>query len=67
MSTLFISTIHFLVRIEFLLIGFFFFFYQSQAVIIVVMINGNKRQKSIFLKDKIYKKVLDFKEKQKYT
>ena len=42
-------------------------FRQSQTVIIVAVVAGNKRQKCPFLKDKIYEKVLDFKEKQKCT
>ena len=60
MNTLFISTV-FLMRIEFVLIGFFSVFHQLQTPFIVV--TGNKRQKCHFLKGNIYKKVLDFKEK----
>ena len=48
MSTLFISV--FLMRIKFVLAGFFCFS-PSQAVAIAVA--GNKRQKCLFLKDKV--------------
>ena len=58
MSTL-LTLLFFLMRIEFVLNSVFFIFHQSQVVLIAVA--GNKRKKCPFLKDKIYKKVLDFK------
>ena len=62
MNILFISSVS-LLRIKFIVIAFLCVFRQSQAVIITFV--GNKRYKCTFLRDKIYKKVLNFKEKQK--
>ena len=50
-------------RMKSVLTIFFYFFQQSRAIIIAVA--GHKRQKCPLLKDEIYEKVLDFKEKQK--